>query len=356
MAGIAMAAWAPLVPLARDRLGLDDGSLGVLLLFLGGGSIAAMPLTGVIVARLGCRSVILVGGVAVTVALPLLAVLDTWAGMAAALALFGAVDVTMNIQAVLVERQVKRSLMSGFHGMFSIGGIVGAGSVSLLLGVFTEPLHAAVPVAAVALVLLLVSTPGLLPYGSEGGVSGPLFVFPKGTILFIGLLCLFVFLAEGAILDWSAVFLVGYSGASVATAGLGYAVFSVAMTIGRMSGDRLRARFGDMRMLFSGGVVAAAGFMLAVAVPGTIAGLAGFLLVGLGAANAVPVLISAAGRTTEMPPGLAVASVSTLAYTGVLAGPALIGFVSQWTSLSVAFSLVAASLIFVALNSRVVSD
>ncbi len=359
MNGIAMAAWAPLVPLAKARLGLDEGSLGLLLLFLGIGSVVAMPLTGVLVARLGCRIVILTGGVAITIALPLLALLDTWAGMAVAIGLFGAtlgaVDVTMNIQAVMVERKAKRSLMSGFHGMFSIGGIIGAGGVSLLLGVFSEPWQAATVVAVIALVLLLAAGPALLPYGNDSGESTPLFVFPKGIILFIGLLCLFVFLAEGAILDWSAVYLISHTGASVATAGLGYAVFSVAMTIGRLTGDRLRSKFSDQVMLFSGGLVAAAGFMLAVLVPTTLMGLIGFMLVGLGAANAVPVLFSAAGRTKLMPSNLAVASVATLAYTGVLVGPALIGFVSQWTSLAVALSLVAASLVFVAFNSRVVT-
>lgn len=358
MNGIAMAAWAPLVPLAQTRLGLDDGSLGLLLLFLGIGSVTAMPLTGILVNRFGCKVVILTGGVALTLALPLLATLDTWACMATALALFGAtlggVDVTMNIQAVMVERRARRSLMSGFHGMFSIGGIIGAGGVSLLLAVFSEPLHAAILVAAIALVLLLLSGPGLLPYGSDSGQPSPLFVFPRGLIMFIGLLCMFVFLAEGAILDWSAVYLIGSTGASVATAGLGYAVFSVAMTAGRMGGDYLRSRLNDQVVLFTGGLVAASGFLLAVLVPNTFAGLTGFMLVGLGASNAVPVLISAAGRTTLMPSSLAVASVTTIAYSGVLAGPALIGFVSQLTSLATAFILVAVSLVFVSLNARVV--
>ncbi len=357
LAGIAMAVWAPLVPLAKARLGLDDGALGGLLLFLGIGSIIAMPITGVLTTRVGCRIVIVTAGVVVALVMPFLAVLDTWTGMAVALAIFGAavgtVDVAMNVQAVMVERQAGRALMSGFHGLFSLGGIFGAGGVSLLIGAGVLPLHATVGVGLVALLLLAVAAPMLLPYGDDSGQKSPLFVVPKGAIVFLGVLSMIVFLAEGAVLDWSAVFLIANTGAGVAMAGLGYAVFSVAMAVGRLSGDRIRARLGERQVLLLGGIIAAAGFLVPLLMQSPVVGLLGFLLVGAGAANVVPVLFSAAGRSRTMPSGLAIASVTTVGYLGILVGPAAIGFVSDLTSLGTAFVLVALGMVFVGLSARV---
>jgi len=356
LSGIALAAWAPLVPLVRSRLHLDEGALGGLLLFLGIGSVLAMPLTGALTTRIGCRTVILSGGAVIVTVLPFLAVLDTWAGMAVALAVFGAamgtVDVAMNLQAVLVERQTGRALMSGFHGLFSLGGILGAAGMSVLLEQGVAPVYATLTVSVLGALILVFIGPMLLPYGDDSGARGPLFVLPRGQIILLGVLSLIVFLAEGAVLDWSAVYLITVSGASIGLAGLGYAVFSVAMTVGRLSGDRLRARLGEQRILGFGGVVTAAGFVVPLLDPSPYLGLLGFLLVGVGAANIVPVLFSAAGRTKVMPAGLAIASVTTVGYAGMLVGPAAIGFIAELSSLDAAFLLIAAGMLFVAFSSR----
>lgn len=356
VAGFCTAAWAPLTPLAKARLGIEDGALGGLLLFLGLGSILAMPLTGLLTARIGCRNVILGAGALLVCVLPSLALAESWLGLALALAVFGAavgtIDVAMNLQAVIVERQSGRSLMSGFHGMYSLGGVLGAGGVSLLLGLGWDPLSAVLATSAAAAALIALSAPGLLPYGDDGE-RAPFFVLPKGAILFIGLLCLLTFLAEGAVLDWSAVFLTSALGAEASLAGLGYACFAVAMTIGRLTGDGIRARLGGERTLLIGGVITAAGFLTTLLAPTPSIGLAGFFLVGAGASNIVPVLFSAAGADRTTAPALAVASVTTLGYLGVLAGPAAIGFVAHASSLSFAFALLAAAMVFVGLNARI---
>ena len=354
VAGLAMAAWAPLVPFAKARVGVEDGALGLLLLCLGLGSIVAMPITGVLASRFGCRAIIVVSSIAVAVVLPFLAIVDTVPGLAIALALFGAsvgtIDVAMNIQAVMVEKDSGRNMMSGFHGLFSLGGIVGAGGVSLLLAVGIAPLTATLVISAMLVVLLIGSFSGLLPYGNREAGSTPLFVIPKGIVMFIGLLCFLVFLGEGAILDWSALFLINTHQVDPMQAGFGYTMFAIAMTFGRLTGDAIVKTLGGLKVVVGGGIVAAAGFLLAVFAPVQPLAFAGFLLVGIGASNIVPVLFTAAGNQTRMPASLAVAAITTLGYAGILVGPAAIGFVAQHWNLSTAFVLVAAGLVFVAVS------
>jgi predicted MFS family arabinose efflux permease len=316
-------------------LSLDEGALGLLLLCLGLGSITAMPITGVLTTRIGCKAVITSSALLIPLTLPLLAVLDGWLAMAIAIAVFGAalgtLDVAMNIQAIIVERSSGRAMMSGFHGLYSVGGIAGAGLMSLLLGSGAmSPVLSAGVISAASLVLLVIAMPGLLPYGDDGADTAPPFAWPKGIVLFVGLLCFLCFLVEGAVLDWSAVFLISERGSDVGLAGLGYAAFAIAMTLGRLLGDRLRTILGEQRVLITSGLLAAAGFLVVVLVPSVSANLLGFLLVGAGASNVVPVLFSAAGRTRAMPASLAVTAVTTLGYLGILAGPLPIWQICGW--------------------------
>ena len=358
IAGFSTAAWAPLVPLTKERLGLDDGSLGLLLLCLGLGSITAMPITGVLTTRIGCKAVITSSALLTLLTLPLLAALDGWLAMATAIAVFGAalgtLDVAMNLQAIIVERNSGRAMMSGFHGLYSVGGIAGASLVSLLLGSFgISPLLAAGLISAMSLILLVIAMPGLLPYGDDSSEKSPLFAWPKGAVLFIGFLCFLCFLVEGAVLDWSAVFLMTERGSDIGLAGLAYAAFAVAMTLGRLTGDRLRTILGEQRVLLIGGILAAVGFAMVAFLPSAYANLVGFLLVGAGASNVVPVLFSVAGRTRAMPPSLAVTAVTTLGYLGILVGPALIGFIAHLTDLRMAFALLVAATLFIAASFKV---
>lgn len=350
-AGLAMAAWAPLVPFAKARVAISDGSLGLVLLCLGLGSIVAMPLTGVLASRFGCRVVLIASSLVVVGILPMLALSNDILTLAVSLAVFGAgvgtLDVAVNIQAVMVEKDSERNMMSGFHGLFSLGGILGAGGVSILMQLGLTPLYATFIISAVILLLLIASNRGLLGYGNRDAEQSPLFVVPKGVVVFIGVLCFIVFLGEGAILDWSALFLIGAHDVDPDMAGFGYAAFAVAMTIGRFSGDFMVKALGGIRVLVAGGLLSAAGFVLAVLAPTQILAFAGFLLVGLGASNIVPVLFTAAGSQTRMPGSLAIAAVTTIGYAGILMGPAAIGGVAQVASLGFALLLIAAALAFV---------
>ena len=295
----------------------------------------------------------IVAALVMAAALPLLAVLSALPLLVAALMLFGAgigtMDVTMNIQAIIVERASGRSMMSGFHGLFSLGGIAGAGGMAALLSAGASPLAAALCVSLCILAALAVSAKHLLPYSARN--EGPAFAVPRGIVLLLGALAFVLFLAEGAILDWSAVFLTSVRNVDASYAGLGYAAFATTMTAGRLAGDRIVDRLGQNRVVLIGGLCAAFGFVVATAVPSWEAALLGYALVGIGCANIVPVLFSAVGRQDVMPENVAVPAITTLGYAGILAGPAGIGLVAHLTSLPTAFLILAAMLVGVSLSS-----
>ena len=355
IAGFGIAAWAPLVPYAKARAGLDDATLGLLLLCLGAGSILAMPISGVLATRYGCRRVFSAGTLLICLALPLLATVSSVPLLIATLFLFGAglgaVDSTVNLQAVIVERASGRTMMSGFHGLFSVGGIAGAAGVSALLALGLTPLWAIMVVIVLILAALIKAAPHLLPYGSES--NGPAFAVPHGVVLFIGLLCFVVFLAEGSMLDWSAVFLAADKQIDEAYAGLGYAAFALTMTVGRLLGDTIVSRLGARRVIVLGGLFAAAGLVLATLAASWQVALVGYGLVGIGCSNIVPVLYTAVGKQTLMPMSIAVPAITTLGYAGILAGPAAIGFIAHASSLSTAFLLIATLLVAVAISGRI---
>ncbi|MBF1237528.1 MAG: MFS transporter [Lautropia mirabilis] len=354
LAGFSAAAWASLVPVAKAATGVNEGELGLVLLCLGIGSLLAMPVSGVVSTRHGCRKVLMVCGVALCACLPLLASVQNVFTLAAALFFFGAMigtfDCVMNIQAVIVERDSKRPLMSGFHGFYSLGGLLGAATTSAIMDLGVSPFATVSAIALAGVLLLMGIRRHVLPYGNPA--EGPPFALPRGEVLFLGMLCMTVFLVEGSMMDWSAVMLTENHGMPVAQAGYGFAAFSLTMTFGRLTGDRIVARVGRRSVVTVGGLLAMGGILLATLVPLWQAALLGYAMVGLGCSNIVPVLFTAVGRQTSMPQSVAVPAMSTLGYAGVLAGPAAIGFIAHHSSLPIAFLLVAALMLFVAISGR----
>ena len=354
LAGFSAAAWASLVPVAKAATGVNEGQLGLVLLCLGIGSLLAMPVSGVVSTRHGCRKVLMVCGVALCACLPLLASVQNVFTLAAALFFFGAMigtfDCVMNIQAVIVERDSKRPLMSGFHGFYSLGGLLGAATTSTIMDLGVSPFATVSAIALAGVLLLMLIRRHVLPYGNPA--EGPPFALPRGEVLFLGMLCMTVFLVEGSMMDWSAVMLTENHGMPVAQAGYGFAAFSLTMTFGRLTGDRIVARVGRRSVVTVGGLLAMGGILLATLLPLWQAALLGYAMVGLGCSNIVPVLFTAVGRQTSMPQSVAVPAMSTLGYAGVLAGPAAIGFIAHHSSLPMAFLLVAALMLFVAISGR----
>lgn len=357
VAGFGMACWAPLVPFAKQRLAVDDGTLGLLLLCLGIGSVAAMLVTGILSARHGARPFIIAGGLGLAIVLPLLAVAGSPLTLAASLLVFGAalgsIDVAMNIHAVEVERAAGRLLMSGFHALFSIGGFAGSAVMTFLLSLHLGLLASTLVCSALMLVVMLIAWPRLLR--SAQAHDGPLFVLPHGIVVLLALLAAVTFLVEGALLDWSALLVIGAGLLAPAQGGIGYMLFSIAMTTGRLAGDAVVARLGDRATLVWGSLVTVAGFVLLLLAPVTAVAMAGFLLIGLGASNLVPILFRRAGTQTIMPVGLAVAAITTTGYAGILVGPAAIGFVARFAGLAAAFWMLAALMLSVTLSARTVT-
>jgi predicted MFS family arabinose efflux permease len=357
VAGFGISCWAPLVPYAKDRLAVDERMLGILLLCLGIGSLVAMSFTGMLSTRFGTRPVVLVSGFALAVVLPWLAIASTPVTLGVVLLLFGAtlgsLDVAMNIHAVEVERAAGRPLLSGFHALYSVGGFAGAAFITLLLSAGMAPLPCALLGAALMLLAMFATGPGLLRTRAAEGE--PHFAVPRGVVLVIAALAAITFLAEGALLDWSALLITGNGLVSVEQGGIGYMLFSIAMTLARFSGDALTARVGDRFIMIWGSAVAIAGFAVLLTASAVAVAMLAFVLIGLGCANVVPVLFRRAGSQTVMPPGLAIAAITTLGYAGILLGPAAIGFVAQHLGLATAFWMIPALLLLVPLCAAIVA-
>jgi fucose permease len=341
--GFGAGLWAVHIPVVQQRLGIDPAVLGLVLLALAIGAMVAMPTAGLAVAKFGSRWTTALATLAFTLAMPLPMVAGTVMPLFAAAALFGfclgGLDVAMNVQASQVEHARRQPTMSSFHGFYSVGGLVGAmlGAAVIWLGFGRG--EGAVALAAVLLGFAVWAAMRLLP-AEPSGEGGPRFVLPNRAVIGIGLLAFLCFAIEGAVADWSALFLATVKGASEVAAASGYALFSLAMTVCRLTGDRVVARLGARTILSGGGALMALGLALALASPWPLIGAVGFALVGLGAANVVPVVFSTAGRTPGVIPSVGVAAVATLGYTGFLICPPLLGFVGKALGLSAALFLV----------------
>ena len=354
--GIGLSSWAPMVPFAKTNLNLDEAALGFVLLSLGFGAILMMPVSGFLINKYGSRKVMLAAAIVIALILPNLLMAASPVQLSVALFIFGAaigsIDVAMNAHAVLVQERFGRHIMSSFHGMFSLGGIIGSIGLGFLIGFGLSPTIAAISISVLLFFIAVSQYKYLLPHAEENSVESFSFSLPRGPVLVLGLMCFVFFLAEGAMLDWSAVFLKFNRGFTENMAGWGYAAFSIAMAIMRFTGDNLVHKIGSQKVVLFGALLAAAGYLIAVSVPLPGAALFGFVLVGLGAANVVPVFFTAAGNIPNVPASVSLPAVTILGYTGQLAGPALIGFIAEMTSLPIALGFVGVLLLIVAVTYK----
>jgi fucose permease len=360
--GAAMATWLSLIPSVQQKLGLNAGQLGVALLGVAVGAVIAIPTTGWLVGRAGGRKVVTLAAIACCILVPLLPLAPVLPVLTISLVLFGAalgtMDVAMNIHGAVVEALYRRPLMSTFHGFYSIGGFAGAlVSSALAAGGATPFVRALLP----ALLLAAAAIVGhqSLPPEQPRAASSHLKLQVRLASLSWPLVALAVmafcsFLSEGASGDWSALYLHKTLGADAAFAATAFAAFSIAMAAGRLSGDWLTRRLGATTLLRGGGALAGIGLTATLVIGQPGAAIAGFGLVGLGLANVVPTLFSAAGRSKAIPPRIAIAVVASAGYTGLLAGPPIIGFAAQAFTLSRALIAVVACCGFVAVLASAV--
>ena len=358
---MSVATWAAVVPFAKVRLALNDVRLGATLLAFGCGTIVATLAAASLLRRYGSRRMLLATGPILCLFLPFLGRAPSPVALAVLLFGFGAfvgmMGVAANSQAIAVQTMSGRQLMSSFHALFSVGGLAGAGLSSLMLHLGASIDMCALTITAGLLVLVATQHRGLIadvPDARPSAVEARRRAVPPTVVLVVGMMTLALYLAEGAIMDWGAVFFREYRGYAASTAALGYAAFSIAMASGRLLGDRIVARLGPVAVIRFGTILAAAGFIVMVLAPGPLFGLIGCALIGLGASNVVPTLISASARVSDFPTAAAVSTVVAMGTTGLIAGPALIGFVSQTTGLAGALSGLALMLLAVAAAAGVV--
>ena len=360
--GFATAAWAPLIPFAQQRLHFNHADFGLLLLCSGLGAMLAMPATGKIVQRVGCRVPIGFALLLLAVLLPSLSLWTTPLMMAITLFLFGtaagSLGVALNIQAVVVEKNSLKSLMSGFHGMASLGGLAGVLTITALLALSISSVMSAFAVSLLLVIIVFLSVPYSIKAVENTSLEASSKVkksirqrLPQPLIILIGIACFIIFMVEGAAMDWSGIYLTQQYGVNTAFAGLAYTFFAIAMTTGRFTGDYLIRYFGEKKLLTYSAICATLGLALVSIAPYWWLVLVGYTLVGTGCSNIVPIMFSRAGRQTVMPSAVALSCVSTMAYTGILVGPAFIGMVSELIGLSTVFmALSGLLLLIVALN------
>ena len=346
VAGFSFSAWAVRIPDIKGKLALSEGQLGLALLGMAAGSIVAMTATGFLISRFGSRAVTTFAALMVCAALPLLAQAGSGPLLFGTLFVFGGfygmMDVAMNAQAVLVEERYQRPIMSSFHGFFSVGALLGAALAAFIAGQGINPQwHLLGTGSTLVPLVLLASTALIAAREQETASDGPAFAFPVGPLAGIGAIAFCALLAEGAVADWSAVYLRENLGAGAAAAGIGYTAFSLTMAAGRFSGDTLIQRIGPARVVRWGGVFVAGGLGLALLIGSIPAMILGFACVGIGLAAAFPIAISAAGRVPGVPAGTALAAIATAGYTGFLVGPPTIGLISNAIGLRGGLAVVA---------------
>jgi len=358
VAGLGMASWAPLIPFVKNRVNADDATLGLLLFCIAAGAMLMMPFTSRLIARFSYRLIILCCCIALALILPLLLIGTSLGALAVLLLCFGAangiLDVTMNAQAIVVEQASGEARMSGFHGFYSLGSIAGAGGVSMLLGANLPPIMAAALIAAGVLLLALMAFPQLLRrrHAHRAQQQGVLQALCHRVVLIVAVLCFFIFLIEGAMLDWSAIFMATERGMALHHAGFGFAIYSIAVAIGRLYGDRIINHVGGTKVLTGGGLLAAGALSVLLVSTSVPLALGAIFFIGLGLANIIPLLFTTAGNQPELSADVAIPAVTLVGYSGLLAGPALIGFSAHWVGLSATFVAGVFILLAVALSAR----
>ena len=358
--GFGFGAWVAHLPLFKARLAISDGQVGLALLGAAVASLVSMPLVGSSIARFGSRHVCWVTSTAACAALVLPFYATSYVPFVAAAIVIGAAysafDVTINAQAVAVEAAAARPIMSSFHALFSFGGLVGSGFSAVLIARRFPFAAGGTCVAAACLVVVVAALPKLAPDRPADGAASRGAAAPSGrkrALALLGVLAFLGLVGEGAMSDWTGIYLRSSLGVAAAGSAAGFGAFSVAMALGRASGDRLVALFGSRRAVAGGAALAAAALGGALAVHTVWAAYLGFACVGLGLANVIPVLFSAAGKAPGLAPGVGIALISTIGYGGFVIGPPVIGFTSDALGIRLALSLVVAALCAIAVLTGV---
>jgi len=343
--GFVYANWAARIPAIQDELSLDNKQIGIILLMHAIGAFIAMPVTGFLIAKFTSRQVTLVSGFLFPFFFLLIPWMNTYYTLLIPFLLMGMstgiMDVAMNAQAVEVEKYLKKPIMTMFHALFSIGmvigGIFGGFAISQDLDLdFHFPI-----VFGISILTLGLASFHLFPDQKEALESNPMFVLPKGPIIGLGIIAFCCMMGEGAIADWSTLYMKKVVVSPEYLYAYGLTAFAAMMTLGRVLGDKGRHRFGNRKMLIAGSFLSLLGISLVLSLLGSFVTIIGFGIVGLGLANIVPIVYSLAGSMPGIKPGVGIAMSTTIGYSGFMIGPPIIGFVADLSTLHLALSILA---------------
>ncbi|NJS39318.1 MAG: MFS transporter [Rhodobacteraceae bacterium] len=361
--GFVMGAWAPQIPLLMPRHNVTESVLGLLILVLGIGAVSAMLFSGKLIARFGGRVVLSVFSLALIPVLPMVVFSPNLWVLALFMAVFGAMagcmDVAMNAQAVEVERRLHRAIMSSSHGFWSLGGFFGGFAGSFVIEHLGSEVQSLLT-AGITAVLVFGAMPFLLPTAppvvTEAAPPRTHLLPRDAGLWLLGFMAFFSMVPEGAVLDWAAIYLQKELGSDVFRSGLAFAFFAGAMAVMRFAGDGVRNRFGAVRTLRVSGLIGAAGLMGGALAPADWIAIVSFAVAGLGVANMVPIMFSAAGNRAGIPSALAISTVTMVGYCGILVAPASIGWVAEHFGFRPTYAALALLLVAVALLAARVAD
>lgn len=356
--GFIFATWGVHVPTVKAHYGLDEAQLGFAMLAAGFGALLGLTRASRWIGRHGCRRVAALCGTTYALLVAGLIAMPNYAALLGLLSVFGVVtsvfDVALNTEAAQLELRNARPLMSGMHGMFSLGGMAGAVSGGAALAAGLAPQWHLIAVAAVMAGLVALSSRYMLPTETTSTCepdSGG-FRLPHGALLVMGLLAALGLIAEGAIYDWSVLYLQQELGSPQQQAALAYASFSAAMAAARFGGDAMRARFSPQVLLRGSALLAAASMTVVLMADAPWVALLGFAGVGVGFANVVPILFAASAKVPGVEPSRGIAAVAAMAYLGFMAGPPVIGLIARVSSLTAALYVVVVFALALAASAR----
>lgn len=345
ISGFTFSSWASRIPSLQQQLRLNDAQLGTVLFAMPMGLMLTMPFTGILLGRVSSRFIMMMGALLYAVLLPVLGLVTQVWQLVAILFLFGSsrnfLNIAINAQSVGVQALYKRSIITSFHGVFSVAGFCGAALGSFMLTANVSTFMHFMIVGGITLLIIACFFSHTLQEDVPADTKRPLLVLPDKPLLKLGLIAFCSMACEGAMYDWSGIYFQKEVQGAEAHIGLGYVAYMCAMATGRFAGDRLVNRFGAKKMLQVCGCFMAAGLTIAVVFPYFIVAMIGFLVTGFGVSCVVPLVFSLTGKNTRMAAGPAIAAVSIVSYFGFLLGPPFIGYISQTANLRWAFAVVA---------------
>ncbi|WPP52577.1 MFS transporter [Catalinimonas niigatensis] len=342
--GVIFSSWASRIPNIQSHLQLSDGAWGTVLFILPLGLLVGLPFSAWSVARLGSQKTLISATLFHIFILPFAGLADTSWQLMIVLFFFGLsanlINVAVNTQAVAVEALYKRSILSSFHGLWSLAGFAGAAIGALFISLKVSPWMHFCIISTVVLLLLLIAYRYILPDENTEQKKQKVFVLPNRQLLGLGLIAFCGMICEGTMFDWSGIYFKKVVEVPSEWIALGYVAFMSSMAAARFIGDKLVGKFGTFKMIQMNGFLVTSGLLISVAFPNIVSATLGFMLVGLGVSTIIPLLYGETGKTKTMPLGSAITAVSSVGFLGFMFGPPVIGYISEVTNLRWAFALV----------------